>query len=71
MSDDVWSLFKYMALNTCFVLKHCRNQNQELHMANVNKIREGVYTCRAANTYGAAESTAYLKVLCKLDKYYM
>ena len=40
-------------------------------MANVNKIREGVYTCRAANTYGAAESTAYLKVLGKLDKYYM
>ncbi|CAC5391000.1 unnamed protein product [Mytilus coruscus] len=40
-----------------------RNQNQELHMANVNKIREGLYTCRATNVYGEAESTAYLNVL--------
>ncbi|XP_063423731.1 cell adhesion molecule DSCAM-like [Mytilus trossulus] len=40
-----------------------RNQNQELHMANVNKIREGLYTCRATNIYGESESTAYLKVL--------
>lgn len=42
-----------------------RNQNQELYMANVNKIREGLYTCRATNVYGEAESTAYLKVLGK------
>ncbi|KAJ8300040.1 hypothetical protein KUTeg_021559 [Tegillarca granosa] len=40
-----------------------RLQNQELHISNINKTREGMYTCRARNIYGIVEAQAYVQVL--------
>lgn len=40
-------------------------------MAKVNKVHEGVYTCRAENVYGVAEATAFLKVLGKYNSHHL